>query len=78
MYTRERWAMMGGWPDNNEGSGMGGDEHWICADNREKDMAIYEISNVLAGHLAFGCQKKRMVQYYQEHPEKFAIGRGVR
>ena len=39
----------------------------------KKDMSIYEIQSVLAGHLAFGHQKKRMIQYFQEHQDKFRI-----
>lgn len=73
MYTRERWLLMGKWPVKSGESGMGVDESYIYRDNMEKDMPIYEIRSVLAGHLAFGHQKKRMLEYYQKHPEKFAI-----
>ena len=52
---------------------MGTDEAYIYEDNVEKNMSIYEVQGVLAGHLAFGHQKKRMLQYYQEHKEKFQI-----
>lgn len=73
MFTRERWLMMGKWPENPESSGMGMDEAYIYQDNVEKDMSIYEIRNVLAGHLAFGHQKNRMMQYYLNHKDKFLI-----
>lgn len=73
MFSRERWMMMGRWPELPGESGMGRDEAHICEDNRKKDLAIYEIKSALAGHLAFGHQKKRMMQYYREHAGKFAI-----
>lgn len=72
MYTRERWLMMGKWPEKPGESGMGTDEAYIYQDNVEKDMSIYEIQSVLAGHLAFGHQKQRMITYYKDHPEIFA------
>lgn len=74
MFSRERWLMMGRWPEIPGESGMGRDEAYICQDNRTKDLAIYELKNVLAGHLAFGHQKKRMLEYYKEHGEKFSCG----
>ncbi len=73
MFSRERWIMMGKWPEIPDESGMGRDEAYICQDNVNKDLAIYELKNVLAGHLAFGHQKKRMMEYYRNHPEKFAV-----
>lgn len=73
MFSRERWMMMGRWPELPGESGMGRDEAYICEDNRKKDLVIYEIKSALAGHLAFGHQKKRMMQYYREHAGKFAI-----
>lgn len=76
MFSRERWMMMGKWPEFPNESGMGRDEAYICQDNRNKDLAIYELKNVLAGHLAFGHQKKRMMGYYKEHAEKFSIQSG--
>lgn len=76
MYTRERWLMMGKWPEKPGESGMGTDEAYIYQDNVEKDLSIYEIQSVLAGHLAFGHQKKRMIQYYDENPEVFRISGG--
>lgn len=73
MFTRERWMMMGRWPENLHTSGMGEDEEHINRDNSDKDMAIYEIQSVLAGHLAFGHQKQKMYEYYFDHLEKFRI-----
>lgn len=73
MFTRERWIMMGKWPEVAGESGMGRDERYICNDNNEKDMPIYEIQSVLAGHLAFGHQKDVMRKFYNEHQEIFAI-----
>lgn len=73
MFTRDRWLMMGKWPERYGESGMGLDEAYIYKDNVEKDMSIYEIQSVLAGHLAFGHQKQRMKQYYSAHPDKFKI-----
>ena len=73
MYTRERWLMMGKWPENPKESGMGMDEAYIYQDNVEKDMSVYEIQSALVGHLAFGHQKQRMIKYYKEHPEIFKI-----
>jgi len=54
---------------------MGMDEVYIYQDNVEKDRSIYEIQSVLAGHLAFGHQKQRMMKYYRENPEVFRISR---
>ena len=71
MYTRQRWIMMGKWPENANESGMGTDEAYIYSDGLEKDLAIYELKNVLVGHLAFGHQKKRMMEYYRKNKEKF-------
>ena len=65
--------MMGKWPEAPGESGMGRDEAFICQDNVNKDLAIYEVKNVLAGHLAFGHQKEKMLKYYKENHEKFAI-----
>lgn len=73
MFTRNRWLMMGKWPENPDETGMGIDEGYIYRDNCEKDMSIYEIQGALAGHLAFGHQKQRMLKYYQEHMDKFRI-----
>ena len=71
MYTRDRWLMMGKWPETLGQNGMGEDEMYIYKDNTEKDMSIYEIYSVLAGHLAFGHQKKSMLAYYKDNPKKF-------
>lgn len=73
MFSRERWLLMGKWPENWETSGMGEDEAYINQDNTEKDMTIYEIHSVLAGHLAFGPQKQRMHRYYKENKKKFMM-----
>lgn len=64
---------MGKWPETPGESGMGTDEAYIYRDNVENGLSIYEAQGVLAGHLAFGHQKKRMLAYYQEHPEKFRM-----
>ncbi len=73
MFSRKRWLMMGKWPELPGESGMGRDEVCICQDNRSKDMVIYELHDVLVGHLAFGHQKKDMLEYYHRHYDKFAI-----
>lgn len=73
MYSRQRWLMMGKWPEIPGETGMGTDEAYIYQDNVENGLSIYEIQGVLAGHLAFGHQKKRMLQYFQKHQEKFRI-----
>lgn len=73
LFSRERWLMMGKWPEKPGESGMGIDEAYIYQDNVEKDLSVYEVQSVLAGHLAFGHQKKRMLEYYKKHPEKFKL-----
>ncbi|GFI48241.1 hypothetical protein IMSAGC019_03568 [Lachnospiraceae bacterium] len=73
LFSRSRWLMMGKWPEKPGESGMGMDEAYIYQDNIENSLAIYEVQGVLAGHLAFGHQKGRMMEYYREHPEKFRI-----
>lgn len=73
LFSRNRWLMMGKWPEKPGESGMGIDEAYIYQDNVENGLAIYEVQGALAGHLAFGHQKKVMLRYYQEHPEKFKI-----
>lgn len=73
LYSRERWLMMGKWPENPSESGMGTDEAYIYQDNVENGLSIYEVRGALAGHLAFGHQKKQMLKYYHEHQEKFQI-----
>lgn len=65
--------MMGKWPENPSESGMGTDEAYIYQDNVENGLSIYEVRGALAGHLAFGHQKKQMLKYYHEHQEKFQI-----
>jgi hypothetical protein len=70
MFSRERWHMMGLWPVDNE-SGMGNDEMYICQDNNEKDLAIFELGNVLAGHFSFGPQRAVMSDYYERNRRKF-------
>lgn len=77
MFSRKRWMMMGKWPEVPGESGMGRDEAYICQDNDKKDMAIYELYQVLAGHLAFGYQKKEMLEYYRRNHDKFAISEAV-
>lgn len=77
MFTRDRWCMMGKWPEQAGENGMGRDEQFIYEDNQEKDLAIYEIGSVLAGHLAFGPQKKHMLKYYEDHYKKFAVSHSV-
>lgn len=73
MFSRKRWMMMGKWPEVPGESGMGKDEALICQDNVNKDMAIYELHNVLAGHLAFGHQKQEMLEYYHKYRDKFTV-----
>lgn len=73
MYTRKRWLMMGKWPEKASESGMGMDEAYIYQDNIEKDLSVYEIHSVLAGHLAFGHQKQQMIEYFKKNKQKFAI-----
>ena len=71
LYSRSRWSLMGKWPVLSEEGGMGADEEYIYRDNKDKDLVIYEAQGILAGHLAFGMQKKRMMEYYFEHKDKF-------
>lgn len=73
LFSRSRWLMMGKWPEKPGESGMGTDEAYIYQDNIENSLSIYEVQGALVGHLAFGHQKKRMLEYYREHPEKFRI-----
>lgn len=73
LFSRNRWLMMGKWPEKPGESGMGTDEAYIYQDNVENSLSIYEVQGVLAGHLAFGHQKKRMLEYYKEHRERFQI-----
>lgn len=73
LFSRSRWLMMGKWPEKPGESGMGTDEAYIYQDNVENSLSIYEVQGALVGHLAFGHQKKRMLEYYREHPEKFRI-----
>lgn len=73
LFSRNRWLMMGKWPEKPGESGMGTDEAYIYQDNVENSLSIYEVQGVLAGHLAFGHQKRRMLEYYKEHRERFQI-----
>lgn len=73
FFSRNRWLMMGKWPEKPGESGMGTDEAYIYQDNVENSLSIYEVQGVLTGHLAFGHQKKRMLEYYKEHRERFQI-----
>jgi len=77
LFSRSRWLMMGKWPEKPGESGMGTDEAYIYQDNVENSLSIYEVQGALVGHLAFGHQKKRMLSYYQEHPEKFRIAESL-
>lgn len=77
LFSRNRWLMMGKWPEKQGESGMGRDESYIYQDNVENGLSIYEVQSVLAGHLAFGHQKGRMLEYYQKHREKFMIHSAV-
>ena len=40
----------------------------IC---HEKDLSVYELKNVLVGHLAFGHQKSKMMDYFRNNRRKF-------
>lgn len=73
LYSRERWLLMGKWPEIPGTSGMGIDETTILKDGNEKDFAVYEVGNVFVGHFAFGHQKKRMMEYFIEHKEDFEV-----
>lgn len=72
LYTRERWLMMGKWPEQN-GTGMGDDEKHIIQDGSEKDFSIYEAKHVLVGHLGFGPQKKVMEKFFVDNSKAFEI-----
>lgn len=71
MYSRERWILMGKWPEIENESGMGTDERIIYDDGVEKDLSVYELNNVLVGHLAFGHQKSVMMDYFRNNRRKF-------
>lgn len=73
MFSRKRWMMMGMWPEIQGESGMGTDERYLVNNNNENDMPIYELHNVLAGHMSFGHHKKEMWEFYKEHPHIFKI-----
>ena len=40
-------------------------------DGVEKDLSVYELNNVLVGHLAFGHQKRVMMDYFRNNRRKF-------
>ena len=71
MYSRERWLLMGKWPEKENDNGMGTDEKTIYDDGVEKDLSVYELKNVLVGHLAFGHQKSKMMDYFRNNRRKF-------
>lgn len=73
LYTRERWILMGMWPENPKSSGMGEDEAYLFEQNMNSGMATYELQNVFVGHFAFSGQKEMMFEYYKKHHEKFEI-----
>lgn len=73
MFSRKRWFLMGKFIENPNGSGMGADEKQICDNNCTNDMPIFEITNALVWHLAFGKQKHVMMDYYYRNKEKFSI-----
>ena len=71
MYSRERWILTGKWPEIENESGMGTDERIIYDDGIEKDLSVYELNNVLYGHLAFEHQKSVMMDYFRRNRRKF-------
>ncbi len=76
LFTRELWEEMGKFPITFIGSdyGLGDDEEFLCRYAFDTARVIVVCESNVAGHLGYGgAQTKRMLEYYIDHREQFAL-----
>lgn len=75
LLSRENWIQFGGFPLSFEGSryGIGDDEELIGYYAFFYGKAIVVNENVVVGHLGYGPQTKAMIEYYEQHKDRFAL-----
>ncbi len=54
---------------------MGKDEEKLCAYCVVNSRPIMISENIVVGHFSFGPQTQGMIEYYKEHPERFALNK---
>ena len=52
---------------------MGKDEIKMCEYCMLNSRPIMVSDNIVVGHFSFGTQTQGMIEYYNEHPERFAL-----
>lgn len=70
FFKRDYWNDMG-MLDVSEGNNLGYDEYQMCTYGMDHGMVIAVDENCAVGHLAYGPQTKKMLEYYREHNERF-------
>lgn len=75
LFTRDAWQEFGGFPLTFVGGvyGLGDDEEHICHYACFTGKAMVVSDNIVVGHLGYGPQTKAMLDYYNQHEDRFAI-----
>lgn len=76
LFTRQLWEEMGKFPITFIGSdyGLGDDEEFLCRYAFDSARVIVVCESNVAGHLGYGgAQTNRMLEYYVDHREQFAL-----
>lgn len=75
LFTRTAWEEFGGFPLTFVGSiyGLGDDEEHICHYACFTGKAMVVSDNVIVGHLGYGPQTNAMLDYYEQHQDRFAL-----
>lgn len=75
LFTRDAWREFGGFPLTFVGGvyGLGDDEEHICHYACFTGKAMVISDNVVVGHLGYGPQTSAMLDYYEQHKDRFAI-----
>lgn len=72
LFTRETWVRVGGFPVRSE-PGLGDDEEHLGYHAFFSGRVIVVDTNCIVGHLGYGPQTKEMMQFYEEHRERFSL-----
>ena len=75
LFSRANWMQFGGFPVTFYGSkyGLGDDEEHISIYAGYYGKAIIICENALVGHLGYGGQTAAMMEYYEQHRDRFAL-----
>ena len=76
LFTRETWIDMGLFPVT-AGSNLGADEEHICCYCMMNGKAMVVAENAVAGHLGYGAQTEKMMDYFENNIEGAHINVGT-